>query len=438
MKKHLTLLYFLLISQLSFAQLWTWAERNPMPEAVANNAITSATVDGVPYVYSFAGINDSKIWSGIHLRSFRYNTQSDIWETIPSLPDVAGKERIAAGASTVRNKIYIIGGYHVQSNDNEISIDKVHIFDPESNTYLPDGAAIPIPIDDQVQAVWQDSLIYVITGWSNTRNVADVQIYHPNTDNWTAGTPVPNADYEVFGASGVIIGDTIYYAGGATFGSNFPLGSFFRKGYIHPTKPDSITWSSVQNPLALGYRMGAITTGSRAAWIGGSAISYNYDGIAYNGSGGVPALDRIVLYEPATGELSATEGAILPVMDLRGIAQISENEYIIAGGMRENQTVTDRVFLLTNLDFLSVKEPIQQPNIRLYPNPTQHALNIAFNNSSPLPYHFQLFDLQGSKIIEKLSLLEKNITLPTLPMGCYLAKIQQGKSIFWEKVFLVD
>ena len=40
---------------------------------------------------------------------------------------------------------------------------------------MPDGADIPKAIDDQVQAVWQDSLIYVITGWSNTTNVVDVQ-----------------------------------------------------------------------------------------------------------------------------------------------------------------------------------------------------------------------------------------------------------------------
>lgn len=86
----------------------------PMPMAISNNAVTAATVNGVPHVFSFSGIDSTKIFSGISLKSFRYNTQTDSWDTIAPLPDTRGK--IAAGASTVKNKIYIIGGYYVFPN----------------------------------------------------------------------------------------------------------------------------------------------------------------------------------------------------------------------------------------------------------------------------------------------------------------------------------
>ena len=151
----------------------------------------------------FAGIDETKAYSGIHKKAFRYNTQTQIWDEIAELP--SGNGRIAAGASLVKNKIYIIGGYHVASNYNEVSSNKVHVFDPESNTYEADGTPIPLAIDDQVQAVWRDSLIYVISGWSNTANVANVQIYNPSSDTWSNGTSLPNSsNYKVFGGSGSI------------------------------------------------------------------------------------------------------------------------------------------------------------------------------------------------------------------------------------------
>ena len=212
------LILFLFFPSITFSQTgWTWTEINSMPERISNNAVTQG-VDGSGNinVYSFSGIDSTKLYSGINLKSYRYNVTTALWETIASLPDGQGK--IAAGASTIKNKIYIIGGYHVNANGSEVSSAKVHVYDPTTNTYLLDGAEIPVPIDDHVQAVWRDSLIYVVTGWSNNNNVPDVQIYDPAHDNWLIGTATPNiTQYKMFGASGVIIGDTIYYNGGSYF-----------------------------------------------------------------------------------------------------------------------------------------------------------------------------------------------------------------------------
>ena len=133
------LILFLCFRSITFSQTgWTWTELNSMPERISNNAVAQG-VDGSGNVnvYSFSGIDSTKLYSGINLKSYRYNVTTAIWDTIASLPDGQGK--IAAGASTIKNKIYIIGGYHVNANGSEVSSAKVHIYDPVTNAYLLTG-----------------------------------------------------------------------------------------------------------------------------------------------------------------------------------------------------------------------------------------------------------------------------------------------------------
>ena len=268
------------------SQSWQWTELNNMPFATSNNAVCEARVAGNEFVYSFGGIGTGKTYADIHLRSFKYNVMSDLWQEIDPLPD--GLSKIASGASFVKGKIYIIGGYHVYSNGNEVSSDKVHVYNPTTEAYEADRTPIPIPIDDHVQCVYKDSLIFVVTGWSNAGNVPNVQIYDPTFNSWQVGTSTPNnVYYTSFGASGYIIGDTIYYHGGASGGS-FGARNYLRKGFINPSDPTNIVWLPYESAIGInGYRSACSGDGSVVFWVGGSSVSYNYNGIAYNGSGGV-------------------------------------------------------------------------------------------------------------------------------------------------------
>ena len=131
----------LLISFSIAAQKKMWKEYESMPKPVINNAVTSATVNGAPFIYSFSGLDQSKDCGKNHIWSFRFDTSAKSWEVIVDLHDPkSGK--IAAAASTVKNKIYIIGGYHVSNSCNERSSKKASIYDPEANTYFADGADI--------------------------------------------------------------------------------------------------------------------------------------------------------------------------------------------------------------------------------------------------------------------------------------------------------
>lgn len=349
---------------LAAAQAFCWVDgqvdssATRMPVPLTNAAVTGYGSGTAFRAYLFGGIDSTLQASGIRRLAYRYDPP-DAWTALPPVPDTLGK--IGSAASAVGDRIYVLGGYHVRADGSEASSDRVHVFDPATDTWLPDGAPIPVPIDDHVQAVWRDSLIYVVTGWSNTTTVANVQIYDPATDTWRAGTPVPNtSQYKAFGASGHVAGDTLYYYGGARFGIDFPLGGFARKGVIDPADPTRIDWSVRVDPQANRYRAAVFLepactddagTGVLLPVVaGGSRISYNYDGLAYAGGAPVDPEPSLLLDE-GKGPLLVEGGWPVDLMDLRGVAErlppVAGSVRYFLGGMRPGRRVWGRALFLT-------------------------------------------------------------------------------------------
>ena len=385
-----------------------------MPEAVSNNAVTGAYVNGVPHVFSFSGIDSTKKWNGIHKRAFKYNIETNEWQTIPELP--SGTGRIAAGASTVKDKIYIIGGYEVFQNGNERTLNEVHIYNPETNEYEADGKPIPVPTDDHVQAVYKDSLIYCITGWSQNTNIPNVQIYNPSIDEWLVGTSVPNSSsFKAFGASGTIIGDTIYYAGGARIGSVFPISNQLRKGYINPINPTEITWTTEAKSEAQLYRSACASKNKSVLWFGGSHITYNFDGIAYNGSGGVESTRRITEYNSLDGQLSNFfEDSFPDFMDFRGVAAFPFDVYYFCGGMENGQKVSNKTFKLEVLT-VSTEEKPQKAEVSIFPNPASELITMELEGSCD----FRITNFEGKIILNDEFTDRKIINLNSFQSGIY-------------------
>jgi hypothetical protein len=388
-----------------------------LPEAVSNNAVCEGFIGGVPYLFSFGGIDSTKSPSGIHLRSFRVNLETGISEDIPNLPDDMGK--IAAGASRIGNIIYIAGGYYVFNNFSELSSAKLHRYNIIDNTYLSDAPDIPFATDDHVQVVWRDSLIYLITGWSNTTNVPYVQIYNPTSNDWTRANNLPvDARYRSFGASGSIVGDTIYYFGGATSNAGFNIQNHLRKGIINPNNPAEVDWSiSVPDPNVDGYRMACANVGNEIHWIGGSTETYNFDGIAYNGSGGVSPANRDLFSKPNPFIWEANNVNI--PMDLRGIADVNDTIKYIAGGMLDNQTVTDKVYKLTWDSVISSLENFNKElEVFITPNPFNDYIQFDKSVESLL-----LYNLSG-KVILTIEKPIDRIDLSFLNQGFYFLRLR--------------
>lgn len=414
----------------------TVTEVGTLIESVSNNAVCEGFIAQSPYLFSFGGIDSTKRFSGIHQRSFRYNIETGESISIPSLPD--GRGKIASAASRIGNIIYITGGYYVNSNGTEESSDKLHRYDILSNEYLSDGSPIPVPTDDHVQVVWQDSLLYLITGWNDSTNIPDVQIYNPSNDTWLEGEAVPNInnDYKSFGASGVILKDTIFYFGGAASIFGFPIQNDLRKGVIDPSDPTQINWSvSTPDPLIVGYRMAATTVGTELHWIGGSERTYNFDGIAYNGTGGVATANRDLF--STDGKVWEEEIVELLPMDLRGIAVINDTLQYLAGGMIENQRVTNKVYKLEWKGKISSNEDLADNKVPyLFPVPFTDRLFLSDMTASSL-LEVDIYNAVG-RLLGTKRFLDGQLDMSGFPDGVYHIQVREGESKWIQKVVKVQ
>ncbi len=416
--------YFLILNVSINAQTLTQTALANMPKRMSNNPIAAAKAGGQTFVYTFGGLDSTKLQSGIHKKAFKFDVANNTWSNLPDLPDANGK--LAACASTVKNKIYIIGGYYVQPNGNETSSNFVHVFDPVTDTYLPNAANIPIAIDDQAQAVWRDSLIYVVTGWSNTTNVANVQIFDAQNNNWLVGTSVPNTtQYKVFGSSATIIGDTIYYAGGASTGTNFPLQQVLRKGVINPANPTQITWSILQTfnfapPPIATYRNAMFNMNGKLFAIGGSSITYNYNGLAYSNGAVVSPIGYIVYGLQIQGWSVFNNYTLpTPLMDLRNVVQIDSNSFLVCGGMTTGATVINKTFRFDAIP-LSVSKIEEKKPVLVYPNPVKRGevLKVVKANISRI----DVLNMAGKLVLTKKANLNE-IKTTDLKTGNYILNL---------------
>ncbi len=419
MRIYITLLLFLYCF-VAECQQWEITELPfALPEPVSNNAVAYDVQSGEEYVYSFGGIDESKTFDGIHGRCFRVNLTTGESEYLPDLPDTLGK--IAAAASVIGDTIYIMGGYHVFQNGSEKSSNKVHRFSISENAFLDDGAAIPVPIDDQVQVVYKNRYILLITGWSDFENVPNVQLYDTMTDEWSESTNVPdNNAYNSFGASGAIIGDTIYYFGGAAFGQSFPIQNTLRKGAIQNQNPQDIIWEHTFTSH-VGYRMASVASDHQIHWIGGSNKTYNYNGIAYNGTGGVEPNHRI-LSRTTDGTWTLQENESFIPMDLRGLAIASNNTFYIAGGMESGQVVSDKILKLI-FNPTSNTTITHKPDVLVYPNPANQYIRVETQTAA----HVTIYNTMGKRLI--VGYTNENISIKDLTNGSYFYSLKIDHSM---------
>lgn len=250
-----------------------------------------------------------------------------------------------------------------------------------------------------------------------------------------SSTFLPNeVSYLSFGASGNFVNDTIYYYGGARSEGSFGIQNGLRKGVINPDDLTEIEWSiSIPDANLNGYQMASTTIGDEVHWIGGSNNTYNFDGIAYDGSGGVPPSNQVISLNTTTNTFTRVLYEDLP-MDLRGIAEFSGTVKYIAGGMLSNQTVSDKVLKLewqnesTGADY----KPADNLEISIYPNPTSDSINILYQGRGTIE-SYTLYDFHVQVI--QFGGIKNNVSVKDLPNGVYHLelKLETGKK-YLEKV----
>ncbi|MEX0720164.1 MAG: kelch repeat-containing protein [Balneolaceae bacterium] len=322
-----------------------WLSPETMPLEISNNAVASAEVAGTWQLYTFLGLEKGKTSRDVSTFSAAYDVQSATWKELPVVPDEIG--RLASTAQYANGNIYIFGGYTVAEDGAEKSTSQVFKFNPTSNTYT-EVADMLIPVEDAVSLVYQDRYIYLVSGWNNTNNVSNVQVYDTHTNSWEHATPYPGPP--VFGHSGGIVGNTMVLSDGVQVKVDegeriFMMSPGSIKGEIDAENPIDINWVRIQqHPGKARYRMAAIGVDEplkMVVFVGGSTNPYNYNGIGYNMKPSIPD-STVFAYRLDTDEWISLGNQPVPTMDHRGIAKDGDSFYVI-GGMSDNQQVSNQV-----------------------------------------------------------------------------------------------
>ena len=315
-----------------------WTSAPPLPVPITNNAVAASVSNGRTSVYSFLGLDSTKTWSGVTNRAFRWHTDEQVWTEIDPVP---GPGRLASTAQAVGGRIFVFGGYTVAEDGAEKSLPDVAIWDPETESWSS-GAPIPVPVDDAVSGIWRDSLVYLVSGWHDTDNVRNVQIYDPANDSWLQATEIPGTP--VFGHSGAIAGDDIVYVDGAARNTGVPrytLASESWHGAIDPQDPTSITWTRLPNhPGRLLYRSASVGMDNWVIMAGGTDNPYNYNGVGYDGAPSEPS-SRVLGFNVETMTWQELQRLPEPSMDHRNIGYSGGGFYLV-GGMGRAQRVLRR------------------------------------------------------------------------------------------------
>ena len=317
----------------------------PLPEAVANNAVASVTVDDEQYLLSFMGLGQGKTYKDVHNRAWKLNLaqQPMKWEAISPVPSTLKlKGRLASIAVGVGENVYLFGGYTVASSHEEVSAPDVYQYHLPSDTYTKLDP-MPVPVDDAVALVYRDRYIYLISGWHNDGNVNLVQVYDIAKSEWFQASPFLGEP--VFGHAGGIVDNQIMICDGVrTMPSMHKRRSFAQqtacfRGEINPTQPNKINWHSWFHPTDAGrYRMAAAgdPENDRILFVGGSLNPYNFNGIGYNGQPSEPTTEIWSYHvDKRTWEIIKSENA---TMDHRGLINIGDSWFTL-GGIASKQIV---------------------------------------------------------------------------------------------------
>jgi hypothetical protein len=332
-----------------------WTTLASLPEPVSNNAVASIVRKDRTLIFSFMGIGETKTYDSITRKAMVFDSRRNAWLNLPAVPGTVG--RIAASAAAVNGQIILLGGYSVDAQGKEVTVNNVDIYTPgkddPSQGYWAKGLPIPIPLDDTVAVVYNDRYVILVSGWSQTDNVSDVHVYDVLRDRWRHSTPIPGTP--VFGHAGAISGKTIVYCGGAFKNSawtqengkpRYLVSDECWEGTI--TKEGRrIAWARLakEHPGKAQYRIGAGASGKRIVFTGGTDNPYNYNGIGYNGIPSEPSPTSFA-WNTASGTWEKLPDNPAPTMDHRGMVPSKEG-LVTIGGMESGQKVSRRVSQLS-------------------------------------------------------------------------------------------
>jgi len=339
-------------NQMTMNQSIQVLELSSLPVAISNNAVAQVQVNNATYLYSFLGLESGKDWQDVSKKAFRYSQGR--WTQLSDVPVPQG--RLASIAVTVRNQIYLFGGYTVAEDHSEVSTPEVLRFDPSTEDYQR-VADIPIPSDDATAFVYQNRYIYLVSGWHDRGNINLVQVYDVELDEWKQATQFPGSP--VFGHAGGMLGNELLVCDGVKIKyPNISEGTEARRqflmsdecylGRVDDNDVTRIHWANMPKHFGPArYRMASTEDAARGQiiFVGGSDNPYNFNGIGYDGVASKPVTS--VFAFDLNSKQWVDYGVIdAPTMDHRGMLKL-DNGFVVVGGMDNNQEVLTKAYQIS-------------------------------------------------------------------------------------------
>lgn len=323
----------------------------PLPQKISNNAVAVIKEGNHWTLYSFNGLGENRGHQDVMSNAWAYSSKLQKWSALPDVPDshLIDGGRLASIAVSVNNKIYLFGGYTVAPDNSEVSTPESNVYDLVTQSWqkAPD---MPTPVDDSVALVFQQRYIYLISGWHNSGNISDVQLFDTLTERWLKATNFPGAT--VFGHAAGIVDNQIIIANGVTVASidegrrQYEISEEVWKGTINTSDPSQIKWQKIMTfPGGGRYRMAAVADNKlpRIHFVGGSLNPYNYNGIGYNKIPSQPE-SKNYAYDLENDQWLFCGNKTPASMDHRGLLPVGD-KLITVGGMLKNQQVTNKVLI---------------------------------------------------------------------------------------------
>ena len=191
----------------------TWTTKSSVLTRMPNMSLSISNfcvVSCQNKIYAIGGMEDV----GAVTNTIRvYNPSTGMWEIKPSNLI----QRSEAIASTIKDKIYITGGFSGGPFSYYEIYNVTEVYEPTTDTTIT-KAPIPTAVRGASIAV-SDNKIYVFGGITYDEFACNLtQIYNPETDSWSLGSQIPTGvSFASAGAtSGELAPRRIYVFGGST------------------------------------------------------------------------------------------------------------------------------------------------------------------------------------------------------------------------------
>ena len=408
-------IHFILIlfTQICISQTWTTVA--PIPEAIraGNTASYKSNEDGFLFVVS--GRNQDGI---ITTSNQKYQLSTNTWATLAPHPTGV----IGASTAILGDTLYTIGGLVTTPGS---ATRKVHKYSINQNTWSL-ASNFPVNIVDTDAVAYQDSLIYVVAGYSNK-----VRVYNSYTNTWRNATSMTPTTQSISWGALTVKNDTLVYMCGA---DNFLSTNYFntvRIGVIDQANRANIIWSEA-TPFpgqtrtffdAHPWENGIIMTGGSTDNTFGTFSNECYH---YN----VGTDTWTVLPSKPTAWLTGNSGSLLIDNQWKLICAGGYNtEYLYNTEIFSSPSLSDTNFNYQNCDWKNF-------------NFKQNEIKFCTENNVEL--EIVLYNLQGSIIksipIKKYFKGENSIVNneSIFPNGVYLCKISNGFESQTRKIIITN